>query len=220
MLASEFITGDVPSLKPGDTGSKALNWMEEFKVSHLPVVKGTEYLGLISENDIMDFNKPVEEIGTYSTTLLKPFIFESQHVYEVLKMISYLNITVLPVLNESMAYLGLITVQNLTLNFSKMAAVQEPGGIIVLELNHNDYSLTQIAQIVEGNNARILSCYITNHADSTKMEITLKINKIDLSGVLQTFNRYNYTVKASFHQSSDADDLKDRYNSLMNYINL
>lgn len=220
MLARDFITGEIPSLKTSDKSSKALHWMEEFKVSHLPVVNGTEYLGLVSENDIIDLNKPEETIGSSNIPLLKPYLFEFHHVYVVMKLISDLNLTLLPILNEEMKYQGVVSLQNLMQNFSKMAAIQEPGGIVVLELNHNDYSLTQIAQIVEGNDAKVLSCYITPHQDSTKMEITLKINREDLSPILQTFSRYNYTVKASFHQSQFVDDLKDRYNSLMHYINL
>jgi hypothetical protein len=135
-------------------------------------------------------------------------------------MVSSLKLTVLPVLNEHQQYLGLIPVTALLQQFSTLAATREPGGIVVLEMNIHDYSMTQIAQIVEGNDGKILSSYMNPLPDSTRIEITLKINKEDLSAILQTFYRYNYNVKASFHQSEFSEDMKNRYDSFMNYINI
>ena len=94
------------------------------------------------------------------------------------------------------------------------------GGIIILELNTNDYSLVQIAQIVESNDAKILSSYITSNIDSTKIELTIKINTEDLSGILQTFFRYNYNVKASFHLGDYTRDLKNRFEEFIHYLNI
>ena len=218
MLAKELITDEIPPLKLTDTGSKALHWMDEFKVSHLPIVSKKEYVGLVSDTDILDWNIGDEPLAKKQLSIVRPFIFEYQHVFEALKLISKINITVIPIVDKDQNYLGLITLSRLTWQIAQLAAIQEPGGIIVLELNTNDYSLTQIAQIVEGNDAKILSCYYTMLPDSTKIEVTLKINKEDLSGILQTFHRYNYTVKASFHQSEFVDDLKNRYNYFINYL--
>lgn len=131
-----------------------------------------------------------------------------------------MKLTVLPVLDENENYLGLIPLTSLLQQFSILAATREPGGIIVLEMNELDYSLSQIAQIVEGNDGKILSCYLNSLPESTRIEVTVKVNKTDISGILQTFNRYNYTVKASFHQSEFSDDMKNRFDSFMNYINI
>jgi hypothetical protein len=198
----------------------AINWMDEFKVSQLPIVQKLEYLGLISDTDILDMNITDEELGKNKLSLIRPFVFENQHIYEVIKMVSNMKLSVLPVLNEHQHYIGLIPAATLIHRFAGLAATTEPGGIIVLELNLHDYSMTQIAQIVEGNDGKILSAYMSSLPDSTKIEITLKINKEDLSPILQTFYRYNYTVKASFHQSEFSDDMKRRFDSFMNYINI
>ncbi len=87
-------------------------------------------------------------------------------------------------------------------------------------MSQNDYSLSEIAQIIESNDARVLSMYITSRIDSTTMEVILKVNKQDISGIMNTFNRYNYTIKASYGEEEDPGDLKDRYDSLMNYLNV
>lgn len=220
MLAKDLITDEIPPLKTSDTGLMVINWMDEFKVSHLPIVNNHEYLGLISDTDILDLNITDEEIGKHKLSLIRPFVKENQHVYEVIKMISNMKLSVLPVLDENENYLGLIPLTSLLQQFSILAATREPGGIIVLEMNELDYSLSQIAQIVEGNDGKILSCYLNSLPDSTRIEVTLKINKTDISGILQTLNRYNYTVKASFHQSEFSDDMKNRFDSFMNYINI
>lgn len=220
MLAKDLITDEIPPLKTSDTGLMVINWMDEFKVSHLPIVNNHEYLGLISDTDILDLNIMDEELGKHKLSLIRPFVFENHHVYEVIKLISNLKLTVLPVLDFNQNYIGLIPITALLQQFALLAATREPGGIIMLEMNVHDYSLSQIAQIVESNDGKILSCYLNSLSDSTRIEVTLKINKEELSGILQTFNRYNYTVKASFHQSEFSDDMKNRFDSFMNYINI
>lgn len=220
MLAKDLITDEIPPLKTSDTGLMAINWMDEFKVSQLPIVNNHEYLGLISDTDILDLNITDEEIGKSKLSLIRPFVFEGQHIYEVIKLVSNMKLMVVPVLDEHQNYLGLIPATALIQQFAMLASTREPGGIIVLEMNMHDYSLTQIAQIVESNDGKVLSCYLNTLTDSTKIEVTIKINKEDLSAILQTFFRYNYTVKASFHQSEFLDDMKNRFDSFMNYINI
>lgn len=220
MLAKDLITDEIPPIKTSDTGLMIINWMDEFKVSHLPIVNNNEYLGLISDTDILDLNITDEELGKYKLSLMRPFVTENQHIYEVIKLFSNLKLTVLPVLDLNQNYVGLIPLTGLLQHFSVLAATREPGGIIMLEMNVLDYSLSQIAQIVESNDGKILSCYVSSVPDSTKIEVTLKITKEDISGILQTFYRYNYTVKASFHQSEFSDDMKNRFDSFMNYINI
>src|SRR3990172_8332003 len=171
MLAKELITDEIPPLKTSDTGLMVINWMDEFKVSHLPIVNNREYLGIISDTDILDLNITDEELGKYKLSLIRPFVYGNQHVYEVIKMFSNLKLTVLPVLDENQNYAGLIPLTSLLQQFALLAATREPGGIIILEMNVHDYSLSQIAQIVESNDGKILSCYLNSIADSTKIEV-------------------------------------------------
>lgn len=220
MYARELISEDIPPLKTSDTGERALAWMDEFRVSHLPIVNNVDFLGLISESDILDFNSASEPIGGHSLNLSRPFVFDYQHTYDVLKVMSSLKLSVIPVLNDKDQYLGLIHLSTLLQHFAEMASMKESGGLLVLELNIHDYSLSEISRIVESNDGKILSLYISSHIDSTKLEVTIKINKTDLSAIIQTFNRYNYTIKASFHQSEYVDDLKDRFDSFMSFLNI
>jgi len=220
MLVNELINESIVTLRTSDTALVAISLMEEFKVSHLPIVNNEEFLGLISEEDIYELNKPEEPLGNHTLSLNRPFVNEEQHLYDAIKLFADLRLTILPVLDRKNNFLGVITLVDLVHKLSGITALNNPGGIIILEVNQNDYSLNQIAQIIEANDAKVLSLYITSNPDSTKMDVTIKINKIDLRQVLQTFNRYDYIVKASYSDHSDMDDFKDRYDLLMNYLNI
>ena len=220
MLVKDIISDTIVALKTSDSASLALSLMEEFKVSHLPIVNNVELLGLISEEDILSINIPDEPLGNHKLSLSRPFINDDQHIFEAIRIFSELKLSILPVLDRKNNYLGMITLLDLVQNLSKIISLNNPGGIIVLELNQNDYSLTEISQIIESNDAKVLNLYLTSYPNSTKIDLTLKINKIDLTQVLKTFNRYNYIIKASFSEHQYIEDLKDRYDLLMNYLNM
>lgn len=220
MLARDLISMDIPPLTIHDEGKKALEWMDEFKVSHLPVIDKTNYVGLISDTEIIDFIAPEEQLNKLRKSLGKPFVFEYQHAYEALKLYSTLDISIIPVLDERERYMGVITQQHLLRYLAELTDARDPGSIIILELNQQDYSLSQIAQIAESNGAKILSLFITPHRDTPQLDVTLKINLENASPVLQTLERYGYVVRASFTQGSSQKNLQDRYDSLMQYLNV
>jgi CBS domain-containing protein len=221
MLAKDLLSDVVPALKTSDTGLRALSWMDIFRISHLPIVNNQEFLGLISDTDIYDLNMADEPIGNHKLSLFSPYVVYDQHIYDVMKLVAENRLTVVPVLNEKKQYLGLITMNELLYHFAKMSALKDPGGLIVLELNQNDYSLTHIAQIVEGNDAKILSVYVSSPDQSTKLEVTLKINRTDLTSIVQTLNRYNYNIKASYMEDQNMDSFySNRYESFMRFLNI
>lgn len=220
MIAAELISDIVVPLKTSDTVDTAISMMAEFKVSHLPVVNNNAYIALVSEDDLLsdvDLDSPV---GNIKLTLPRLMINDYQHIYDVIRMMSEHSLSLLAVVDAEENYLGAISLESLATNMSKMAAVNQPGSIIVLEMTQNDYSLSEIAQIIESNDAKILSMYITAQIDSTIMDVILKINKQDLNAITQTFHRYNYSIKASYGEEEDPEDLRDRFDSLMNYLNV
>ena len=218
MRAIELITDEIPPLTHTDSGEKALHWMDEFKVSHLPVLKNGNFVGLLSESDVLDKMDLVENLDKLFDHLPRPYVYANAHIYEVLSKISEHKISVLPILDENEKYLGCTTVYHLLTIIANTGSIKESGGILVLEVNSIDYSMAQIAQIVESNNAKILSSYIMSSMDSNKLEITLKINLIDLSRIIRTFERYDYVIKASFQKSEEDDDIQYRYDALMNFL--
>ncbi len=220
MVIGQLISDDIPPLKTNDSAEKALTWMDEFKVSWLPVVDGTEFVGIISESELFELEESDSLIGSTKLSLIRPVLNENQHAYDALKLMAQLNVDVIGVLDDRGKYRGAVTIRKLAEHLAKMAAMREPGGILVLEVNNVDYSLAQIAQIVEGNEAKILSVYVAGIPDTPRVEVTLKVNREDLSRIVQTFERYNYKINGTFHQSAYEEDLKGRYDEFMNYIRI
>ncbi len=220
MLARELISDVVTALKTSDSGTTALSMMEVFRIKHLPIVNHREFLGLISDADIYDLNHPDEPVGNHALSLEKPYVNEGQHIYEVIELLSRLELTLVPVLNDEQQYLGVITQEELTQTFAHLSAMQQPGGIIELEMRQHDYSLAEISQIVESNNGRVLSLYVAAMDDPSRLRLTLKINLTDVSSILETFNRYNYRVVATHSNEGDLEEFyQERFDVFLKYLN-
>jgi acetoin utilization protein AcuB len=221
MLAKDLISDIVPALRTSDTGLQALSWMDIFRISHLPIVNNQEFLGLISDQDIYDLNMAEEPIGNHKLSLFSPYVYANQHIFEVIELVSRLNLTVVPVLDEEKKYLGLINHTDLLHHFAELSALRNPGSIVEIELNMNDYSLSEIARIIESNDAKILGLYVSTPEESTKMTLTIKLNITDITSIVQTFNRFNYDVKASYLQNDEMESLlNNRYELFMRYLSI
>ncbi|MEE4115989.1 MAG: CBS domain-containing protein [Marinilabiliaceae bacterium] len=221
MVAKELISDEIPVVNTSDTGQKALNWMEVFRISHLPIVNHQEFLGLISDTDIFDMNTPDEAIGNHKLSLIKPFVLLDQHIFDVVAIASVLKLSVVPVLDEKNIYKGVIKASDLIDRIAEMSSLKEPGGIIIISLHQNDYSLSQIAQIIESNDAKVLNLYISSPPESTKMELTIKLNTANIAPIIRTFERFDYEI-TYWHGDDDAMDrfYSDRYDSLMRYLDV
>lgn len=220
MLAIELVADIIPPVSTTDTIQKVVDRMAEFRIRHLPIVNDEQFLGLIAEDDLIEQTDYQAPVSILALSLSNPYVREEQHVYDVIRIFYEQQLTVVPVLNDKGKYLGLISINSITEYFAQLTSVSQPGGIIVLEIDNKNNSLAHMAQIVESDNAQILSSYIRSFPDSTRMEVTLKVNKQDISAILSTFLRYEYTIKATFNHSGDIDNSRDRYDSLMNYLNL
>lgn len=221
MIAKQLLTDAVSVVDTNNTGSDVLYFMDEEKLSILPVVNNGNYVGLISEVQVFNMKDPDKPLADQKVPYKHIYVEENQHIYEVIKMMSAEKIPLLPVLDEKDRYKGSISIQTLIEHIGSFTAVGNPGAIILLELNQNDYVLSQIAQIVESNDAKILSLYVTSDKNSTKLEVTIKVSKMEIQAILQAFNRYNYIIKATYTEDEEMyNDMRDRYDSLMNYLNI
>jgi CBS domain-containing protein len=220
MIAKDLINDTVMPLKTSDTGARALLWMDDLKISHLPIVNERAFLGLISEADVDNLTELNEPVGHLQLSLSTSYVYEDQHIFDILKMVYEMKLTLVPVVDQTNNYLGCFTTGDLLRSLSEKISILDPGGIIVLEVDHNSYDLSQIANIIESNDAKILNLYVSSDPESMKMEVTLKLNKSDISSIIQSFTRYQYQIKATFASKDDSDILKDRYDALMNYLNI
>jgi len=220
MLAIELISDSIPPVHTSDSIQKVMERMQEFRIRHLPIVNEEQFLGLVSDSDLIGETDYQVSIGSLALSLVNPYVLEDQHIYDVIRLFSEQQLSIVPVLDAKKNYRGLVSINTLTEYFARLTAVSDPGAIIVLEISNKNNSLAHMAQIVESDNAQILSSYVRTFPDSTRMEVTLKVNKVDISAIVATFMRYEYEVKATFNHIDHNDNSKDRYDSLMNYLNL
>lgn len=221
MLAEKLISDVIPSVKSTEIGQKALSLMDLYRVSHIPVVDESKYLGLVSDKLIYDLNildVPIEkELDKLDTS----HAHKDQHIFEVAVVMYKLKISVLPVLDDDHYYLGAITLYDLSRRFAHLFSLQEIGGVIVLEMNVNDYSMTQISKIVEDNGTKILSSFLDRKPGTSNLNVILKLDKEDLSPLIQSFVRYDYNIYAVYLDQSMLSDLyNDRYDQFMKFMNI
>ncbi|MTB52676.1 CBS domain-containing protein [Lewinella sp. W8] len=219
MTAEALISDALVPLRPTDTGEEALGIMNEFYIRHLPLVREGQLVGVLSEDSILDAD-PMQEVGQYRLPAQPPSVFPDDHLYDVMKMLVEYKLTVVPVIDREGTYLGMVTNEDLLKFFGESSTFRDPGSIVILEMGRQDYSLAEIARIVESEGAVILSSFVTANADSNRVEVTIKVNSQSIAATLATFERFNYNVKASFNEKQLQESLRERYDSLMNYLNV
>ncbi len=221
MLAERLISDVILSVKSSETGQKALNSMDLYRVSHLPVVDKEKYLGLVSDKLIYDLNLTDKPIRMQIDKLNSIHVHKNQHIFEIAILMYKLKLSVIPVLTTDHYYMGSITLYDLARRFASLFSLQEVGGVIILEMNVNDYSLAEISKIAESNDTRILSCFLDRKPGTSNLDVIMKLDKEDLSPVIQAFMRYDYNVKAVYLDDSMLNDLyKDRFDQFMKYMNI
>jgi len=221
LLAEKLISDSLTSVNSTEKGKKALNTMDVYRVSHIPVVNGSKYLGLVSDKIIYDLNLLEVPIETQLDKLNTSHVHKDQHIFEVAILMYKLKLSVLPVLDTDHYYLGAITLYDLARRFAKLFSLEEVGGVIVLEMNENNYSLSEISKIVESNDVKILSSFIDKKPGTNVMDVILKLDNDELSPLIQAFMRYDYNVKAVYLDQSEIGDLyKDRFEQFMKFMNI
>jgi len=219
MQAYKLISSSIESILPSEDGNRALQMMDQYRINHLAVVKNDFYLGVISDKEIMNWNSSEEYIEEHLSNLASPHVLHNQHLFDIIEVLEQNNLSVVPVLDEDNQYKGVITNRKLLYTIAKSATIQSVGGVIVLQMNNNDYSLTEIASIVESNDTKILSSYVISRKDSTQMELTIKLNKTDITDIIKDFERHEYVVSASYKEEDSDTDFQERYESLMKFLN-
>ena len=220
MYAYELISDAIPPVRSTDSIQKIIDRMAEFRVNHLPLVDDNQYIGLISDFDLLDVHDHSLLAGQLILSLYRPFVSEGQHIYDVIRIFFEQKLSLVPVLDSNRNYKGSISINAIIEHLATVTSAKDPGGIIVLEVDNRNNSLSHIAQIVESDNAQILSSFVKSFPDSTRLEITLKLNRTEISSIIASFLRYDYHVKATFNDSKSDDGTSDRYDQLMNYLDI
>ena len=219
MLVKDFITKEFPVLKSFDTGEYALALMDDFKLKHLPLLSDGIYRCLVSEKDILAMPDLSQTIG--DAILFAPGISENAHIHQALALMKRYQLSLLPIISESSEYRGVLTRDTLIDALAELCCAEASGSLFILEVKPQDYSLTDIARIIESNNAHILNLLSHIDAETGRLHLIIKIDLEDASPVIRSFERFNYTVIDYFMEKGMVEDLlQQRMEELLHYMNI
>ena len=220
MLAQELINNILPQLQLSDTVSKALQLMSDFKITHLPVVSEEKYLGLISEDDLLDEENKKIPIEFFQNDFIPVSVISSKHFLNAVTISNHYQTNVIPVVNEANELMGTIAGKELLVALGNFSGANETGAVIVLELERSRFSISEISRIVESDGAVILHLNMTIKPDSTILQVTLHLNKAETSVIIAAFERYEYVVAYYSGKELFENDIDLNYRNLMNYLDI
>lgn len=220
MIASELIHNETPLLNTTDRVTSAINLFNRLSLLHLPVFNGNRLIGVIGEEDVLNAHTELK-IQDLNDQINKQKILDDAHIYSTLTHFVKNKLSLLPVVDNNDNYLGCIHSRDIFHKICEWLNINESQGVIHIEIEHENYSLAQIAQIVEANKAKILTCIsVPKNTNPNTLEIILKINQNELTSIIQTLERYKYKIIATFHKNIHQKDLDDRFNSFIRYLNI
>lgn len=218
--AGDFINNSIPELRLTDVVKTAQDIVDALNISYLPVTDGDQFLGLLPETAIFEA-KPKTPLSEFTNDLLQVKVRESDHYFEILKQCAVNKTTVVGVIDNDGLYAGAAWIIDIGQHLGSSYFIEFDGAVLVLSMFEKQYSLAEIARLVEGNDAKILAITTaTLPEDPNRMLVTLKINQTDLSRIVATFERFSYEVVQVFHQSHLVNTDIDRLNLLLKIINM
>ncbi|HMG16732.1 MAG TPA: CBS domain-containing protein [Saprospiraceae bacterium] len=219
MIAREIISNQFIPVLEGVEVNSALKLMNKQWVKDIPVIDEGKLVGILTKDDLMKLD-PKEKIDIQALNITGKYVNAEDHLLEVIKHMVEHKLTAIPVVLKNMNYIGTITQDDIMQQLGNTESMAEPGGIIVLDLKKQDYSLADIAHIVENEGATILNLFITATQELGRIEVSIKLNTTFLASLMASFDRHNYIVKAYYEENEYSDTLKERYDGLMSYLSI
>lgn len=220
MLTGELRSQNLPYLHLQDKVFQALQLMNDNQVTHLPIVDGEKYIGIISEDDLLQVDNDHTTLDLLQQSFGNSSVKSNEHFLRAIQLAAENGLSVVPIINEENDLVGAVSYNDLLKNASEFMSLNEPGGLIVLEMESNQYSFNEISKLVETNDAQITQLNTSNDAETGMMQVTIRINKPEVSDIVATFQRYEYNVKYYFGEELYANELRNNYDNLMNYLKI
>lgn len=220
MLTAELINNNIPRLQLQDTVSKALGLINDYRVTHLPVVAEDKFLGLISEDDLLDADDEKLTIEALQRNFNPASVKENVHFLNAVNYSNQFEASIVPVVSGDNELAGVITLVDLLKTIGNFSGANEIGGIIVMEMERSQFAISEISRIVESNDATILHLNTTVNPDTGLLTVTLHLNKKETTAIVASFERYEYDVIYNFSDEKFEDNIDTNYRHLMNYLDI
>jgi acetoin utilization protein AcuB len=220
MLTVDLSSQTLPYLHLQDKVYQALQLMNDNQVTHLPIVEGEKYIGMISEDDLLLAENDHSPLSDLQQSFASISVKSDEHFLKAIQVAAENGLSVVPIVDNENDIAGAVVYSDLLKHASDFMSLNEPGGLIVLEMPSNQYSFSEISKILETNDAQITQLNTFNNPETGIMRITIRINKPDVSDVVAAFQRYEYDVKYFFGEELYVNELRSNYDNLMNYLKI
>ena len=214
----QYITNDYQAIQGRETIADVQDFFEEVSFSHFPVLHDSVYIGSLAADDVAGFDAD-KTVLDYRYATEGFFVRNAMTCLDVLEVFAKNNTNTVPVLDDENNYLGYYEQESIIGILNQTPFIKERGGIIVVQKSSVDYSMSQIAQIVESNNGKILGLFIST-AEGNLIEVTIKLAIGEMNEIIQSFRRYNYEIISSHEEDTYLNNLKDRSDYLDKYLNI
>jgi predicted transcriptional regulator len=215
---SNYITNDYKAIQVEETIADAQDFFEEINFSHFPVLDDTIYIGSIAKDDLETFDSD-KKISDYKYALEGFYARKNMIWLDVLEVFAKNHTNVVPVLDDENKYLGFYEMEEIIKIFNETPFMKEKGAVIIVRKGILDYSMSQISQIVESNNGKILGVFVSD-TDVSTIEITIKISLGDTNEIVQSFRRYEYEIVSTHQEDDYMNILKERSEYLEKYLSI
>ena len=220
MLTRELLSQTLPYLRLQDKVYQALQLMNDNNVTHLPITDGEKFIGIISEEDLLQAENDHSELSSLQQSFFDISVKQDEHFLKAVQLAADSGLSVVPVVTEENELVGTVAYNELLKFSSEFMSLSEPGGLIVLEMDNNHYSFNEISKLVETNDAQITQLNTTTDPETGIMLVTIRINRPEVSDIVATFQRYEYNVKYFFGEELYTNELRSNYDNLMNYLKI
>jgi len=218
MLVKDYISKDFAPVKISQTTTHALELAERFNLTHIPVLEGLEFTGNLSK-EILEENESSTEISKLKDFFENFYIDEKASLLDAVQIYHNHTSNILPVLNRTHHYAGMLMLDDVISGLSSMPLIIEPGSIMIVEIPQKKLSFSEISNIAESNNAKIIGMFVAAY-QGDNARVVLKVVSENLTSVGETFERFDYKVVYKFFNDEKEELMKERFEQLMKYLNI
>ena len=219
MKLEDYISNDIPTLSLNESVMDSKLKTKDQRVSHFPITLNKKLYGSLPESDLQTFSDETKLISEFQFTYEAFFATEEDSILDLLTLFAANETNILPVLNSEKEYIGFYELNDILNLYAETPFFSEEGTVLILEKDSATYSISEITQISESNNALVLGLHVSLKNEKTT-QVTLKIKTDIIDEIIQSYRRYEYNVISNHEDDSYLEDLKNRSNYLQRYLSI
>lgn len=215
---TDYINNDFKAIDSMESVETVQDFFARTPYSHFPVLEENIYIGSVAANDVETYESD-KKLKHYRYAFEGFYARTNMIWLDVIEIFAQNHTNVIPVLNDENKYVGYYEITDIIKFFYDTPFLREQGGILIVEKNIVDFSMSQIVQIIESNNGKVLGLFISETTPES-VQVTIKMALGGMNEIIQTFRRYSYEIISEHQEDNYLNSLKERSDYLDKYLNM